>query len=769
MAWESKLALDVVQSSFGSSVRCVAEALLELGPSSIAETSRHLLTSSGCGTGGAELAASDLPNVTRVVRAGLFVLLAHDCVACSLPVRVVGGGPGDVVSPTAAARAAAAAKKAAKLLYSEANPGGGRRKGGAAAAAAAAAALHGGEVEAIEVGSTLRYEFRPAGAVRRLRFPYYLAAVRAAAGSDAALIVEILFAHGPWTQHGLISAAVLRTASDEKIPESKFVNGHPVGVYSRFSKAFDILHKLGFVTKHEGLHHPFPSEYKASSIKLASFLSSSSIAPHLPSVISATALVEDNAATAAAIRLDVPTGSRKRPFSAIAEIDDNDIDEKEEREVVTTRIGGTSASSASAASGDGEGDLDDDIRRNLEEDRKAEAACVENGGKQTVLRFSWETGKQYLRNTAILRLVRLGSLQSEAIVKQTTLVIQAMMSVSLENVEGAGPGYRQAIMTAQLVSQPLEVSLILKKIRKLLETSSSTSSSSEINDAQKAWTYDRVFTTLMELADQKRCTAPVRAVDVDESIPLSKRTFSIMFSLATDAVQLRTVESILSERYSESSARIFRMLLEKGMLDEKYVSDKALLEPKTARMLLFKMVSDGILTSQELPRRPDRNPQHTIYLFNAHWDRVLALLADETCRSVLFLRIRLAMEKKRLETARKTGLKHMVMMSTSQNSNSSLAASSSSSSSAAAAAALSSSSKVPAKGGGGGTSSSTIVIDISDEDEDEDEDEVVAVERPALTVDEQAQALLQRMEEGVEKLETSILRIDETLFILSEL
>jgi hypothetical protein len=211
------------------------------------------------------------------------------------------------------------------------------------------------------------------------------------------------------------------------------------------------------------------------------------------------------------------------------------------------------------------------------------------------------------------------------------------------------------------------------------------------------------------------------------------------------------------------------MLLEKGMLDEKYVSDKALLEPKTARMLLFKMVSDGILTSQELPRRPDRNPQHTIYLFNAHWDRVLALLADETCRSVLFLRIRLAMEKKRLETARKTGLKHMVMMSTSQNSNSSLAASSSSSSSSSAAA-LSSTSKVPAKGGGG-TSSSTIVIDISDEDEDEDEDkdDVVAVERPALTVDEQAQALLQRMEEGVEKLETSILRIDETLFILSEL
>ena len=179
-------------------------------------------------------------------------------------------------------------------------------------------------------------------------------------------------------------------------------------------------------------------------------------------------------------------------------------------------------------------------------------------------------------------------MQSDAIVKQTTLVLQAMMLVSLENVEGAAPGYRRAIMTAQLVSQPLEVSFILKKIRKLLETPSSSSSvaaaAAVANDAQKAWTQERVFHTLMELAEQKTCTAPVRTVDIDESIPLSKRTFSIMFSLATDAVQLRTVENIISERYSENSARIFRMLLEKGMLDEKYVSDKALLEPKTARI-----------------------------------------------------------------------------------------------------------------------------------------------------------------------------------------
>jgi hypothetical protein len=746
MAWESKLALDVIQTNFGSAVRCVAEALLELGPSSISETSRHLLTSSGCGEGAAEFAAADPSDVTRVVKAGLFVLLAHDCVACSLPVRVVGGGPGDVVSPAAAARAAAAAKKAAKLLIQESNPGGGRRKGGSsAAAAAAAAALNNGEVEAIEVGSTLRYEFRPAGAVRRLRFPLFLAAIRAAAGADAALIVEILFAHGPWTQHGLISTAVSKTRDLYTLGGGE---SH-IGLYARFSKAFNQLQSLGFVTKHEGLHHPFPTEYKASTIKnLASTSSSSSSSAML------TALVSEDSVTASAIRLEVPTGSRKRPYSAVAETTTNTTTARVDEEQDTLGQQGATLTSTTLGIDRNEEEIDN-------EDTRAEAICTERGGKSTVIRFSWETGKQYLRNSAILRLVRLGSLKTDEEIQQTTLIIQAMMLVSLESVAGAAPAYRKAIMTAQLVSQPLEVSFILKKVRRLAAAAASASS---LNTAEVrgGWTIDRVFTALMELVEEKRCTAPVRAVDIDESIPMPKRTFSIVFSLATDAVQLRTVESIIAERYNESSARIFRMLLEKGMLDEKYVSDKALLEPKTARMLLFKMVSDGLLTSQELPRRPDRNPQHTIYLFNAHWDRVLSVLADETCRSVLFLRIRLEMEKKRLEAAKKTGLKHLVTSHALHKQ------------------------KTTTPGGGGVVSSSSgsnsssnsisssgaVIIDLLDDDDDDAVEVMKSSPSPSIartTVDEQADELLVRMEKGVTRLETSILRIAETLFILSEL
>jgi DNA-directed RNA polymerase III subunit RPC3 len=216
---------------------------------------------------------------------------------------------------------------------------------------------------------------------------------------------------------------------------------------------------------------------------------------------------------------------------------------------------------------------------------------------------------------------------------------------------------------------------------------------------------ERVAAGLAALAAQRRPTAPVRVVDAAEELPPALRSFRLDYSLASEAVQLRTVESIVAERYDLHAARMVRMLLERGMLDEKAIADKALFEPKRARALLFRMVSDGLLTTQELSRRPnDHNPQHTIYLFNAHWDRLLAVLAESTCRAVLFMRVRERMERARLAAARRDGLALLTGLS--------------------------------AVGAG-------------------------AAAREA--------ALVSRMEEGVYKLEASIVRIDETLFVLAEL
>jgi len=210
-----------------------------------------------------------------------------------------------------------------------------------------------------------------------------------------------------------------------------------------------------------------------------------------------------------------------------------------------------------------------------------------------------------------------------------------------------------------------------------------------------------------------------------------QRAFCADFALACGELQLRTVSSIVSERYEPHAARLLRMLLERGLMDEKAVAERSMLEPKSARRLLFRMVADGLLTLQELPRRPDRNPQHTVYLFGAHWDRVLALLAEHACRGIFFMRVRLRMEAARLAAARRDGLAALALAHAEGGEG---GAEDGAGGAAAAAAA--------GWGGAGGAGAGA---------------------------GEDAASALRRMEEGVEKLESSILRCDETLFVLSEL
>jgi hypothetical protein len=218
-----------------------------------------------------------------------------------------------------------------------------------------------------------------------------------------------------------------------------------------------------------------------------------------------------------------------------------------------------------------------------------------------------------------------------------------------------------------------------------------------------------------------RATAPLRLLQArpggGEGGPGGRgepRAFRVDYALACQELQLRTVSSVVSERYEPHASRLLRMLLERGLLDEKAIAERAMLEPKGARRLLFRMVADGLLTLQELPRRPDRNPQHTTFLFSAHWDRVLALLADHVCRGVFFMRVRHRMEAARLAAARRDGLAHY--------------------------------------GAGGGAGAGGGLLSGAEGGASSEEGSV-----------------LRRMQAGVDKLEASILRCDESLFVLSEL
>ena len=152
--WVTELALDVLEESFGPSVRSVADALVALGPSSGNEVSRYVATTPG-------FAGANSSIWTRV-RAALLVLQAIDALEISLDVDAETKRPVAATSP------------------------GGRSSMG--------------------VG-TLRYEFAPLAALRVLRQPHYLYEVNDAYGAAGTALAQALLQLGPWTRSATLEAA----------------------------------------------------------------------------------------------------------------------------------------------------------------------------------------------------------------------------------------------------------------------------------------------------------------------------------------------------------------------------------------------------------------------------------------------------------------------------------------------------------------------------------------------------------------------------------
>jgi hypothetical protein len=73
----------------------------------------------------------------------------------------------------------------------------------------------------------------------------------------------------------------------------------------------------------------------------------------------------------------------------------------------------------------------------------------------------------------------------------------------------------------------------------------------------------------------------------------------------------------VQEKFDVNAARVVRLLLERGALDEKSISDLIMLPQKDARTAAFSLLASGVVSIQEVPRRPDHHPQFTFFLFEA--------------------------------------------------------------------------------------------------------------------------------------------------------
>lgn len=107
----------------------------------------------------------------------------------------------------------------------------------------------------------------------------------------------------------------------------------------------------------------------------------------------------------------------------------------------------------------------------------------------------------------------------------------------------------------------------------------------------------------------------------------------------------QTMEDTLRERYSRHGLRVWRALAVHGCMLEKMISDKTMLNIKTVRELLFRLLADGFVGLQEVPKsnepvRLDRAPS-AFYLWRADVGLVYRRILDDALHATRRLMLKI--------------------------------------------------------------------------------------------------------------------------------
>ncbi|GFY71000.1 DNA-directed RNA polymerase III subunit RPC3 [Trichonephila inaurata madagascariensis] len=112
-----------------------------------------------------------------------------------------------------------------------------------------------------------------------------------------------------------------------------------------------------------------------------------------------------------------------------------------------------------------------------------------------------------------------------------------------------------------------------------------------------------------------------------------------MYVVNIDKVLKRIVEeiaaSVVRDGFGSKCARIFRILLDKKVLEPKQIEELAMLHPKDTKEYIFKMIEENYIFSHELPKGSDFMHGQIFYLLRIDMVQVCRMLL-ERCYQALF-------------------------------------------------------------------------------------------------------------------------------------
>ncbi|GFO13557.1 DNA-directed RNA polymerase iii subunit rpc3-like [Plakobranchus ocellatus] len=138
---------------------------------------------------------------------------------------------------------------------------------------------------------------------------------------------------------------------------------------------------------------------------------------------------------------------------------------------------------------------------------------------------------------------------------------------------------------------------------------------------------------------------------VDQYLKCLSQNCCDFVTKAVEALSISEIETVVLERFGSKALRMYRVLLAEKQVEQKQVEEKAMLPPKEAKELLYKMFAENFVTLTELSKAPDHAPARTFYFFNVNLLQVSRMILEKCYKAaanVMIRRQKCILENKRL-------------------------------------------------------------------------------------------------------------------------
>ncbi|KAI5481085.1 hypothetical protein MNV49_006271 [Pseudohyphozyma bogoriensis] len=110
--------------------------------------------------------------------------------------------------------------------------------------------------------------------------------------------------------------------------------------------------------------------------------------------------------------------------------------------------------------------------------------------------------------------------------------------------------------------------------------------------------------------------------------------WAVNYTELTRGMTRAAVEALIKAKIDPVSLRCWRILEDKGKLDEKHLARLAFLPVKEARECLGKLTAAALIEQQEVPRSADRAPTRTFFLWFVDYNKVVEALIDHQYKAL---------------------------------------------------------------------------------------------------------------------------------------